>query len=53
MTADPMQRQGLEAFRQEVRGWIAANLTDDLRDAAARATSAAAAWSHRFTPSST
>lgn len=34
-----MQRQGLEAFRQEVRGWIAANLTDDLRDAAARATS--------------
>ncbi|AMU93339.1 acyl-CoA dehydrogenase [Sphingopyxis terrae subsp. terrae NBRC 15098] len=39
MTADPIQRQGREAFRQEVRGWIAANLTDDLRDAAARATS--------------
>ena len=34
-----MQRQELEAFRREVRGWIAANLTDDLRDAAARATS--------------
>ncbi len=34
-----MENAELAAFQQDVRDWLAANLTDDLREAAARATS--------------